>query len=277
VRLLAFLAPDPVPLRLLLASPAAAGELPPEAAGMAGPLLGDPVAAGDAVAAVRRYSLAAPAGDGLVQVHRLVQAITRDRLPADEAAGWGRAAAVLVQAAIPADPELPGAWPVCAVLLPHARAVLDLTSDGIWTIALYLGWSGSYPAARDLSGLIADAYRDSADYGPGHRDTLAARHLLAIWTGEAGDAAGARDQSAALLPLHEQVQGAEHPDILTARHNLAAWTGRAGDAAGARDQLAALLPLRERVQGAEHPDTLATRHNLAYWTGQAGDAGPGPG
>jgi hypothetical protein len=37
VRLLAFLAPDPVPLRLLLADPAAAGELPAEAAQVVGP------------------------------------------------------------------------------------------------------------------------------------------------------------------------------------------------------------------------------------------------
>ena len=75
----------------------------------------------------------------------------------------------------------------------------------------------------------------------------------------AGDAAGARDQFAALLPVRERVLGAEHPDTLTTRANLAYWTGQAGDAAGARDQLAALLPVRERVLGAEHPDTLTTR------------------
>ena len=46
------------------------------------------------------------------------------------------------------------------MLLPHARAVLDLTSGGMWRIAQYLGYSGSYPAARDLFQLIADAYRD---------------------------------------------------------------------------------------------------------------------
>jgi hypothetical protein len=39
------------------------------------PLLGDELAAGDAVAALRRYSLVTPAGDGLVSVHRLVQAL----------------------------------------------------------------------------------------------------------------------------------------------------------------------------------------------------------
>ena len=41
--------------------------------------------------------------------------------------------------------------------------------------------------------------------GPEHPDTLAARGNLADWTGEAGDAAGARDQFAALLPIVERV------------------------------------------------------------------------
>ncbi len=161
---------------------------------------------------------------------------------------------------------------MCAVLLPHARAVLDLTSGGMWRIAQYLGHSGSYPAARDLFQLIADAHRDDDAYGPEHPDTLAARGNLARWTGEAGDAAAARDQYAALLPIHERVLGPEHPDTLAARANLARWTGEAGDAAGARDQYAALLPIQERVLGPEHPDTLTARANLARWTGEAGDA-----
>ena len=58
------------------------------------------------------------------------------------------------------------------------------------------------------------------------------------------DAAGARDQFAALLPVRERVIGSEHRDALTTLGNLASWTGRAGDAAGARDQFVALLPMR---------------------------------
>jgi hypothetical protein len=272
LRLLAFLAPEPVPLGLLLTGRSAAGRLRAATVEALRPLLGDPVAAGDAVAALRRYSLAAPAGDGLVQVHRLVQAITRVQLTTREAGQWQRAAAAVVEAAVPAEPWLPGAWSACAVLLPHARAVLDLTSGGIWQIAQYLGHSGSYQAARDLFARIADAHQDSEDYGPEHPDTLTARDNLARWTGNAGDAAGARDQFAALLPIRERVQSPEHPHALSARDNLARWTGDAGDAAGARDQYAALLPISERVQGPEHPDTLITRANLAYYTGDAGDA-----
>jgi hypothetical protein len=271
-RLLAFLAPEPVPLALLLADVQAGSELAPEAAVAVGPLFGDPVAAGDAVAALRRYSLVNPAGDGLVLVHRLVQAITLAQVSPDVAGQWEQAAAALVEAAIPADTELPAAWPVCAVLLPHARAVLDLTSDGMWRIAWYLGSSGSYAAARDLFQLIADAYREDDAYGPEHPDALAARGEIARWTGEAGDAAGARDQYAVLLPIEERVLGAEDRETLTTRGNLASYTGDAGDAAGARDQFAVLLPTEERMLGAEHPGTLTARHNLASYTWEAGDA-----
>ena len=50
-----------------------------------------------------------------------------------------------------------------------------------------------------------------------------ARANLAYRTGEAGDAAAARDQFAVLPPILERVVGAEHPDNLTDRTNLAHW------------------------------------------------------
>src|SRR5215831_18562959 len=169
LRLLACLAPEPVPPALLLSDATIADGLAPGIATVLGPLLGDPFATGDAITALRRYSLVTPAGDGLVLVHRLVQAITLGQLAADVAVQWQRAAAVLVEAAVPADPQQPGTWPVHSALLPHARAVLGLTSHGMRQIATYLGWSGSYPAARDLFQLIADAYGEDDAYGPSTR------------------------------------------------------------------------------------------------------------
>jgi len=251
LRLLAFCAPEAIPLRLLLQTrPGLTEQLLAEAAPVLLPLLDDELAVGDAVAALRQYSLVRPAGDGLVLVHRLVQAITRAQLSAEAAGQWEQAAAALIDAAVPADARQAAAWPIYAVLLPHARAVLDLTSAGMARIAQYLGYSGSYRAARDLFQLIADAYGESDAYGPEHPDTLGARNELARWTGAVGgNVAGARDQLAALLPIIERVEGPEHPDTLNTRGRLARWTGEAGDAAGARDQLAALLPVIERVEG----------------------------
>ena len=83
LRLLAFLAPEPVPLGVLLGD---CDPADPAVAATVGPLAGDVLAVGDAVAALRGYSLVSLAGDGLVLVHRLVQAITRDHLPAGHAA-----------------------------------------------------------------------------------------------------------------------------------------------------------------------------------------------
>jgi hypothetical protein len=271
LRLLAYCAPEAIPLHLLLQPrPGLGDQLGPEVAPVLVPLLENELAAKDAIAALRRYSLVIPAGGGSVSVHRLVQAVTADQMPADLARQWRQAAAVLIEAAIPGHTDLPETWPVCAALLPHAEAALADDSAGMARLANYLGCRGSYAAAAQLHQRIVDA-RDQA-LGREHPGTLAARNNLAYWTGEAGDRAGARDQFAALVPAMTRVLGGEHPETLAARRGLAAWTGAAGDTAGARDEFAELLRLFERVLGPGHPDTLDIRGNLAVWTGQAGDA-----
>ena len=210
LRLLAFCAPEAIPLRLLLQPrPGLAGRLGDEVVPVLAPLLEDPLAAHDAIGALRRYSLVTPAAGGSVSLHRLVQAVTADQMPAELAREWQQAAAALIEAAIPGDTGLPGTWPICAALLPHAQAALADDSVGMARIANYLGSSGNYAAARDLQRRVLDA-RERV-LGPEHPDTLAARHELARWTGEAGDPAAARDLFAALLPVRERVLGPEHP------------------------------------------------------------------
>ncbi len=116
--LLACCAPDAIPYRLLLKAAIPPGSLPPEAETALGPLLEDALAVDDAVAALRRYSLInAPAG-GQVSVHRLVQAITLAQLPPRLAEDWQQAAAALITAVLPGDPQQPATWPVLAALLP---------------------------------------------------------------------------------------------------------------------------------------------------------------
>jgi hypothetical protein len=163
-------------------------------------------------------------------------------------------------------------------------------ADAVLTrAALAVRWSGrladlldGYPDAEaDLDALVREIRATrAADVAPGHgratldeesTKTLGAQADHAVRSGDAGNAAVARDELAALLPAVEQLFGAEHPDTLATRSERAYWTGQAGDAAAARDQLAALVPVVERVFGAEHADALAVRASLAYWTGRAGD------
>jgi Tetratricopeptide repeat len=269
LRLLAFLAPEPVPLNLLLAGGQRADL--PGAAAMIEPLIGDPVAAGDAITELRRYSLLTVPGDGLVLVHRLVQTVIRAQFTEQEATEWRQAAEALVEAAVPADTTAATAWPTCALLLPHARVVLDLTSAAMQQIAESLGHGGSYATARDQFRLIAEALTESDSHGPDNPDTLDARSSLARWTGDSGDPKEARDQYAALLNIQKRALGLEHPHTLRTWSSFAYWSGEAGDLAAARDAFAVLLPVQERVIGVHHPDTLATRHNLVCWSVKAAD------
>ena len=214
LRLLANCASEAIPLPLLLQPrPGLEHRLGAEVAPDLVPLLKDELVVRDAIAALRRYSLMSPLSDGAVSVHRLVQTITVAQMPAELAAAWRQAAAAVIEAALPADPRSPETWPVFASLLPHVQAASTDNSSGMWRAASYLGYSGSYAAARDLQQRVLDTQVRVS--GPEHPDTLPARGDLARWTGEAGDAAGARDQFAALLPVVERVsrRGAPaHPD-----------------------------------------------------------------
>jgi hypothetical protein len=270
LNLLACCAPEAIPVRLLLQpAPRQAAGFGADVSPVLGPLAGDPLELNDAIAALRRYSLVSLAGDGLVTVHRLVQAVVADQMSPEQLSQWKHAASVLIEAAIPDETGRPDTWSTCAALIGHAQAGLGSESAGIERIAEYLGHSGSYSAAGDLWRQILDSRIRTL--GPGHVSTLTAQVGLAYWTGMAGDAASARDQYVALVTASERLLGPAHPDTLTARASLARWTGMAGDPAGARDQFAALLPLREQVSGTDHHSTLAVRGNLARWTGMAGD------
>lgn len=140
------------------------------------PLLEDPLATGDAIAALRRYSLVTPADEGRVSMHRLVQAVTADQMPG-LAGQWRQAAASLIEAAIPNDSRRPQTWRAFGLLLPHAEKAFEPQSRGIERIANYLGNSGSYANARDLQRTVLEARERTL--ASKHPDTLTARRNLA--------------------------------------------------------------------------------------------------
>ena len=259
LQLLAFCAPEAIPLRLLLQPrPGLTERLGEEVSPVLAPLLEDPLAAGDAIAALRRYSLVTMASGASVSMHRLVQAVTADQMPAELAREWQQATAALIEAAIPGETDPPGTWPVCAALLPHTQAALADDSAGIARIANYLGSSGNYAAARDLQQRVLDA-RERV-LGPEHPRTLSARTDLARWTGEAGDPAAARDLLAGLLPVREKVSGTEHRDTLAARSGLARWTCSPrccprGSGSSARSTRAPCQPAPTSLTGLERRGT----------------------
>ena len=75
--------------------------------------------------------------------------------------------------------------------------------DNSFVISKSCGRTNEPPVIREEQGFtrrevaeqaLATSHQDADAFGTEHPDTLNARHELACWTGEAGDAAGARDQ-----------------------------------------------------------------------------------
>ena len=102
-------------------------------------------------------------------------------------------------------------------------SALSDESTGLERRANSLASSGRYAAAVHVQRRLVEAREQSL--GGEHPGTLTARLNLARWTGEAGDAAGARDQYAALLVACDRALGPEHPGTLGTRPSLARYTG----------------------------------------------------
>lgn len=147
LRLCAFLAPNDIPVRALQAG---ADALPDDLRSA----LMDDVEFDRTVAGLRRYSLVDRKGDGL-HVHPLVQAMIRESLSPDLAAAWASAAVRMLSAALPQDAhDHPELWPLCARLLPHARAVEQLAAAHVppLTLASLLDRVGLYLFGRGEMG-----------------------------------------------------------------------------------------------------------------------------
>src|SRR4051794_35263748 len=118
LELAAFLAPEPIPLRLFT-DHAALLEEPLRATAA------DPDALADTVGALVGYSLARRHPDAF-EVHRLVQAVIRHQLPPDRQQATAERVLALLAAAAPDHRDTPRSWAAYARLAPHVLATGQL-------------------------------------------------------------------------------------------------------------------------------------------------------
>jgi transcriptional regulator with XRE-family HTH domain len=257
--LCAFLAPEPIPDYLFTG---AAGVLPGELAARAA----DPLAWRQTLASVSRQSLARIDHRGL-QMHRLTQAILRDRLSRARAAATRRCTEAILAARDPGDPPDPGTWAGWAQLMPHLLAADLAATDNpalrelVRRACWYLIERGDALTARDLMSSLRQRWRDRL--GADHQHTLMAGHYLAWALWELGRYAESRDLNRDTLERHRSVLGEDHPDTLNSAHNLAMDLRMLGDARAARDLDQDTLERRRHLLGHNHPDTLKSASNLA--------------
>jgi len=114
-----------------------------------------------ALASLRRYSLIDFSEDGFF-IHRMVQAVTQDRMVEEEQKKWAEAAVRLIDDAYPQDHlDNPQSWTSCLLLLPHALAAtghaerlgvaLGSTSRLLNDVGLHLKTRGEFGEANGVN------------------------------------------------------------------------------------------------------------------------------
>jgi transcriptional regulator with XRE-family HTH domain len=257
--LCAFLAPELIPEDLFThAAGVLAGDLAARAA--------DPLAWRQTLAHMARQSLARLDHRGL-QMHRLTQAILRDRLTPVCAAATRYRTEALLAASDPGDPPDPATWARWAQLTPHVLAA-DLAAtdnpalrDLVRRVCWYLIERGDAQTPRDLMSNLRRQWRDRL--GEDHEHTLMAAHYLAWALLEMGRYAEARDLNQDTLARRRRVLGGTHPDTLNSAHNLALGLRMLGDLRAARNLNQDTWERHRQAQGPDHRSTLRTAHNLA--------------
>jgi tetratricopeptide (TPR) repeat protein len=239
----------------------------------------------EAVAALAEMSLMKhdPFDDGseAVTVHRLVQAVARERSNLRGLAQRAANGVITRLAAIYSDDGYnnPQSWPLLAQLTPHVLALwaegLDETSRGAnWAdllnrVGCYFYGRGAYLQARPLfeRGL---AIREKV-LGPEHPETAESLNNLASLLWAQDNLAGARPLCERALAISEKVFGREHPKMATSLNNLALVLSDQGDLTDARPLFERALEIHEKVLGPEHPETATSLNNLALLLQNQGD------
>ena len=278
LNLLAWYAPDAVPLDRLLTPDIDHLALAEPVESLLRPLLVDKLRQHWAIRELIAYGLATHAEPrGSVTVHRLVQAVTADQLTAGHDSGaWVTAAAVLLDATCAPYGSHQVSLAVWQSVQTHVRAVIDHlrpehpTSLNLRnTLVGWTGLAGDFVRARELAaGVVEDMMRV---LGPDDQRTLITRMDLAYWLGQTGNIRLAREAATAVADDMTRVLGPDHRHTLFARGGVVRWTALSGDVVRARELSAALANDVQRVLSANDPRTLLGHIQLARWTGEAGD------
>ncbi len=237
--------------------------------------------------AFRRYGLVEVTEAGLL-VHRLVQAVTRDRLAEAERQAWVAAAVQVVEAAYPEDAYRPrdiGVWVTCAELMDHALAAADHAEGlraGLKVAGRLLNRSAQYLHAQGRYEETEPLFERTLRIG---EQTLGSDHPAVATRlnnlAELYRAQGRYDEAEPLyeraLRISEQALGSDHPDVATSLNNLAMLYRAQGRYDEAEPLYERALRISEQTVGSDHPDVATRLNNLANLyraQGRYGEAEP---
>ncbi|HVP55019.1 MAG TPA: tetratricopeptide repeat protein, partial [Candidatus Eisenbacteria bacterium] len=298
LRILSWLAPDPIPESLLGGKNRLAGSLvsghdfshadkPPIFDPPSGlqPAQDQPYDAREALADLEAQSLVTRSTEtASFTVHRLVQDVTRRTLPADDPNTFLNLALRWINAAFIGEPQDVSTWPLLLPLAPHAQAVSDEADAKQISepTARLMNELGALYQSRaqyaDAEPLMRRALAiDEKSYGPDHPNVATDLNNLAQLLQDTNRLADAEPLMRRALVIDEKSYGPNHPDVAIRLNNLASLMYALNRLADAEPLMRRALEIWEKSYGANHPNVASALNNLAslmYALNRLADAEP---
>jgi len=202
-----------------------------------------------------------------IHLHRLTQAVLRDRQTVGELVSIReRATRLLVSAAPDNDGVDPASWPDWAAVLPHLLALGPATApeeirqtacNAIW----YLLMRGEYRTALPLAEDWYAAWMHTSGHDD-HRVLWAANHLAELKR-FLGMHQEAHDLNRDTVERRRRTQGPDHFDTLIVASNLAINLSDLGHHQEALELNQDIFARRVRTRGPDHYNSLSSANNIA--------------
>ena len=276
LRLCAFLGPDDIPMKVIVEGI----EHIPQSLSAA---LQDPLELDKAIIALRNYSLVEVAepepDDRRLSIHRLVQAVTFDRLSEEEQKAWAEAAVGVVNKAFPTEAGDVRNWPLCARLGTHAVQAAkhaEKLQVGMESTSRLLNELGAYCQGRAELDQAKDYFEralaiDEKVHGPEHPNVAISAGNIGKILRARGDLEGALQSVKRALAIFEKVLGPEHPYAATATSDIGQILKDQGDLEAALEWTKRALAIDEKVYGPEHPNVATIANNIGTILTTQGD------
>ncbi|MCD4845337.1 MAG: tetratricopeptide repeat protein [Methanosarcinales archaeon] len=223
----------------------------------------------DAIKSLRRYSLMEVTA-GTMSVHRMVQAVVRDKLTDDDKKKWAEVAVQIVDSAFPDDSDDVVTWTQCSRLLPHALAAaeyseeLDVAANATGRLlnatGLYLQGRAQFIEAKKNYERALEIVE--AAYAPNYPDVAAFVNNLGRILHDLGDLQGAKGNIERALEIGEAAYAPNHPKVAICVNNLGRVLHDLGDLEGAKENFERALELNLECYGEKHPNTVLVQTNL---------------
>src|SRR5271165_5286398 len=265
--ILASLAPEPIPVLLLEGK------------------MVDGADARDALAELASWSLVrwTADGDGFT-VHRLVQEITRQRLPDDQKDDSLDLALAILDGGLPAPEWDRKGWQLWEQLAPHCRTLLNRLQDHVLEpkATQIMNELGLWLNNRAEHGEAEPLYRralaiDEKSFGPEHPNVARGLINLAELLRATNRLAEAEPLYRRALAIDEKSFGPDHPDVATGLNSLGGLLRATNRLAEAEPLYRRALAITEKSFGPDHPNVATGLNNLAnlfYNTNRLAEAEP---